>query len=149
MDIQQDVVEAVVDSVSPEDVLDDLLGELKVRNYRISRINSIDNIFKREESSSFSFSFKFYKIVEFCNLNSCSELISADLLSGVFMPVRFLIFQKQEESSVHLVVDDHRAFDLTEGVFQLPNQRREPAIESGEQQRLVARAFAIERLDLG
>ena len=52
MDIQQDVVEAVVDSVSPEDVLDDLLGELKVRNYRISRINSIDNIFEREESSS-------------------------------------------------------------------------------------------------
>ena len=102
MDIQQDVVEAVVDSVSPEDVLDDLLGELKMRNYRVSRINSIDNIFKREESSSFSFSFKFYKIVEFCNLNSCSELISADLLSGVFMPVRFLIFQKQEESSVHL-----------------------------------------------
>ena len=102
MDIQQDVVEAVVDSVSPEDVLDDLVGELKVRNYRISRINSIDNIFEREESSSFSFSFKFYKIVEFCNLNSCSELISADLLSGVFMPVRFLVFQKKEESNVHL-----------------------------------------------
>ena len=102
MDIQQDVVEAVVDFVSPEDVLDDLVGELKVRNYRISRINSIDNIFEREGSSSFSFSFKFYKIVEFCNLNSCSELISADLLSGVFMPVRFLVFQKLEESSVHL-----------------------------------------------
>ena len=103
MDIQQDVVEAVVDSVSPEDVLDDLLGELKVRNYRISRINSIDNIFDSEESSSFSFSFKFYKIVEFCNVNSCSKLISEDLLSGVCMPLRFLVFQKQQESTVHLV----------------------------------------------
>ncbi len=37
--------------------------------------------------------FAHYKIVEFCNLNSCAEMMDADLLSGVFMPVKFIAYQ--------------------------------------------------------
>ena len=40
------------------------------------------------------------KIVEFCNLESCSELISSNLLAGVFMPVRFAAFQRFEREEI-------------------------------------------------
>ncbi|MCY4284082.1 MAG: DUF302 domain-containing protein [Thiotrichales bacterium] len=39
-------------------------------------------------------SFERYKIVEFCNLGSCAELISRELLAGVFMPLRFVVYRR-------------------------------------------------------
>jgi uncharacterized protein (DUF302 family) len=48
--------------------------------------------------------------VEFCNLNSCSELISADLRAGVFMPLCFIIYQKNEETTAHIAFLKPTAF---------------------------------------
>ena len=46
--------------------------------------------------------FKFYKIVEFCNLESCSQLISTDLTAGVFMPVKFAVYQADNKEQVFI-----------------------------------------------
>ena len=42
----------------------------------------------------YSIPFERYKIVEFCNLGSCAQLISQEMLAGVFMPLRFIVFQE-------------------------------------------------------
>ena len=86
------------DAMDPEEVLDDLLGELKLRNYSVTRVNNIDSIYQRESTPPGSLEFSFYKIVEFCNLESCSRIIAADLISGVFMPARFLVFRETGSS---------------------------------------------------
>ena len=46
--------------------------------------------------------FKLYKIVEFCNLESCSQLISTDLKAGVFMPVKFAVYQSDNQEQVFI-----------------------------------------------
>ena len=38
------------DAMDPEEVLDDLLGELKLRNYSVTRVNNIDSIYQREST---------------------------------------------------------------------------------------------------
>ena len=65
------------DAMDPEEMLDDLLGELKLRNYSVTRVNNIDSIYQRESTPPGSLRFSFYKIVEFCNLESCSRIIAA------------------------------------------------------------------------
>jgi len=82
--------------------MNDLISEIEVRNYRVTRINHIDNVLEQKERGlSTKMRFEHYKIVEFCNLNSCAEMISADLLAGVFMPVKFIAYQG---------VDDQKAY---------------------------------------
>ena len=86
MDVNQDIIDRQFQTENFDLLLDDLVTEIKTRNYRVTRINNIDNIYDRLEAGiDVSIGFKRYKIVEFCNLNSCSELISADLRAGVFM----------------------------------------------------------------
>ena len=64
-------------------------------------LNNIDNIHNRlNEDAAKKFKFKFYKIVEFCNLESCSQLISTDLTAGVFMPVKFAVYQSDNKEKV-------------------------------------------------
>ncbi len=95
MIIDEDVVTRSYDVDAFDDLLNDLVSEIEVRNYRVTRINHIDNVLSQKERGlSTSVSFKHYKIVEFCNLNSCAEMISADLLAGVFMPVKFIAYQR-------------------------------------------------------
>jgi uncharacterized protein (DUF302 family) len=108
----QDIVKRRYATDDFDQLLGDLVKEIEARNYRITRINHIDNIFDRREAGvEITARFRHYKIVEFCNLNSCSELISADLLSGVFMPVRFAIYQTEEEETVaHVAFLDPNAF---------------------------------------
>jgi uncharacterized protein (DUF302 family) len=77
----------------------------------VTRVYDIDNIYDRlEQGIEVTIGFQRYKIVEFCNLNSCSELISADLRSGVFMPVRFVIYQKKDQTQVHIAFLKPTAF---------------------------------------
>ena len=38
--------------------------------------------------------------MEFCNLESCSQLISTDLTAGVFMPVKFAVYQAGNKEQV-------------------------------------------------
>ena len=94
MVIDEDVVTKSYDVDDFDDLLNDLLSEIEVRNYRVTRINHIDNVLdQKERGLSTKMRFTHYKIVEFCNLNSCAEMLSADVLSGVFMPVRFIAYQ--------------------------------------------------------
>ena len=112
MNVNQDIVKRSYPTDHFDQFLEDFLTEIQARNYRITRVNHIDNIFDREEAGiEITARFRHYKIIEFCNLNSCSELISADLLSGVFMPVRFVVYQAEgEENVAHVAFLDPNAF---------------------------------------
>ena len=129
MNVKQDIVDREFPDIGFDVLLDDLLTELKARNYRVTRINHIDNIYDRVEAGiDVSVEFKRYKIVEFCNLNSCSELISADLQAGVFMPVKFIVYQKLDDLVSHVAFLKPTAFarlfeseELTEVAVQLEN----------------------------
>ena len=125
MEIQQDIARAVLEDSQPELVLDDLVGELKLRNYRIVRINNIDNMLERETPEGYpAHTFRFYKIVEFCNLNECSQLISANLLVGVFMPARFIVFQRQNDVRTQLAFLKPTAFARLFDSEELPRWAR-------------------------
>ena len=101
MNVNQDIVKRSYPTDHFDQFLEDFITEIQARNYRITRVNHIDNIFDREEAGiEITARFRHYKIIEFCNLNSCSELISGDLLSGVFMPVRFVVYQVEEEENI-------------------------------------------------
>jgi len=107
----QDIVDREYTAGNFDELLDDLLTEIEARNYRVTRVNNIDNIYDRRQAGiDVSIGFKRYKIVEFCNLNSCSELISADLKSGVFMPVRFIVYQKLDASTSNIAFLKPTAF---------------------------------------
>ena len=112
MNVNQDIVKRSYPTDHFDQFLEDFITEIQARNYRITRVNHIDNIFDREEAGiEITARFRHYKIVEFCNLNSCSELISADLLSGVFMPVRYAVYQTEEEENVtHVAFLNPNAF---------------------------------------
>ena len=79
--------------IDPEELLDDLLGELKFRNYSVTRVNNIDNVFQRDNTPAGSLNFKYYKIIEFCNLESCSHIISEALLTGNKATLRPLLVE--------------------------------------------------------
>jgi uncharacterized protein (DUF302 family) len=101
--IDEDVVTKSYDVDDFDDLLNDLLSEIEVRNYRVTRINHIDNVLDQTERGlSTKMRFTHYKIVEFCNLNSCAEMLSADVLSGVFMPVRFIAYQGVGDQKAHV-----------------------------------------------
>ena len=112
MNVNQDIVKRSYPTDHFDQFLEDFITEIQARNYRITRVNHIDNIFDREEAGiEITARFRHYKIIEFCNLNSCSELISGDLLSGVFMPVRFVVYQAVEEENVaHVAFLNPNAF---------------------------------------
>ena len=112
MNVNQDIVKRSYPTDHFDQFLEDFITEIQARNYRITRVNHIDNIFDREEAGiEITARFRHYKIVEFCNLNSCSELISGDLRSGVFMPVRFVVYQTEEEENIaHVAFLNPNAF---------------------------------------
>jgi uncharacterized protein (DUF302 family) len=101
--IDEDVVTKSYDVDDFNDLMNDLISEIEVRNYRVTRINHIDNVLdQKERGLSTKMNFKHYKIVEFCNLNSCAEMLSADLLAGVFMPVRFIAYQGVDDPKAYV-----------------------------------------------
>ncbi len=103
MIIDEAVVTRSYDVDNFEDLLNDLTAEIEIRNYRVTRINHIDNVLEQEERGlSAAMRFEHYKIVEFCNLNSCAEMMSADMLAGVFMPVKFIAYRGVGEREVHV-----------------------------------------------
>ena len=112
MNANQDIVTRSYLTDHFDQFLEDFLTEIQARNYRITRVNHIDNIFDRQEAGiEITAEFRHYKIIEFCNLNSCSELISGDLLSGVFMPARFVVYQAEgDENVAHVAFLDPNAF---------------------------------------
>ena len=94
MNVDGDIVTKSFEIENFDDLLNDLITEIEIRNYRVTRIYDIDNILEQTERGlSTSMSFSHYKIVEFCNLNSCAEMLSSNPLAGVFMPVKFVAHQ--------------------------------------------------------
>ena len=111
MEVAQDIVKKFFSGIDFKDILNDLIKEIEMRNYMITRISNIDNILDRGNSDSGTdVKFRSYKIVEFCNLESCSQLISSDLLAGVFMPVRFIVYQRIEEDKIYIAFLKPTAF---------------------------------------
>ena len=101
MNINDDIVTRSFEAEDFDEFLSDLVSEIEVRNYRITRINHIDNVLdQKERGLSLKMSFKHYKIVEFCNLNSCAEMMSSDMRAGVFMPVRFIAYQGSNDQNL-------------------------------------------------
>ena len=101
MDVSEDIVTRHFSGMNFDEVLEYLIQEVKARNYVITRINNIDNMHDRlNEDAAKKLKFKYYKIVEFCNLESCSQLISTDLTAGVFMPVKFAVYQADNKEKV-------------------------------------------------
>lgn len=111
MNASEDIVTKRFEIENFDDLLDELVTEIKARNYRVTRINHIDNIYDRRSAGiDVTIGFERYKIIEFCNLNSCSELISADLEAGVFMPARYIMYQHIDEAEVHIAFLKPSAF---------------------------------------
>ena len=103
MVIDEDVVTRSYDVDDFDGLLSDLISEIEMRNYSVTRINHIDNVLdQKERGLSTAMRFKHYKIVEFCNLNSCAQMMSADFLSGVFMPVKFIAYQGVGDQKVYV-----------------------------------------------
>lgn len=99
MNIDGDVVTKSFATENFDLLIEDLVVEIELKNYRVTRINHIDNVLEQTERGlSASMNFEHYKIVEFCNLNSCARMMSADRLSGVFMPVKFIAYQSVGET---------------------------------------------------
>ena len=111
MEVAQDIVKKIFTGINFKDILNDLIKEIEMRNYMITRISNIDNILDRSNSGTGAYViFRHYKIVEFCNLESCSQLISSDLLAGVFMPVRFVVYQRLEDDKIYIAFLKPTAF---------------------------------------
>lgn len=103
MIIDEDVVTRSYDVERFDHLLNDLVTEIEAKNYRVTRINHIDNVLTQEERGlSTKMRFTHYKIVEFCNLNSCAEMLDADVLAGVFMPVRFIAYRRAGDASASI-----------------------------------------------
>ena len=103
MKVSEDIVTRVFSGMNFEEILDYLIQEVKIRNYLITRVSNIDNIHDRFNlETNKNVGFKFYKIVEFCNLENCSQLISTNLLAGVFMPVKFIVYQPVEKKKIYI-----------------------------------------------
>ena len=96
MNIDQDIVKRQFNGIEFDELFDSLVKEIEIRNYLITKISNIDNVFNRE-NLDFKIGFKRYKIIEFCNLHRCAKLISANVLTGTFMPVRFVIYLRDED----------------------------------------------------
>jgi len=66
MDVAQDIVKVNFSGINFEDILADLIKEIEMRNYLITRVSNIDNILKRRDPSlGKEAKFRYYKIVEF------------------------------------------------------------------------------------
>ncbi|MCP4295551.1 MAG: DUF302 domain-containing protein [Proteobacteria bacterium] len=97
MNINLGLEKRIFKNVQFDDLLSDLIKEIELRNYLITRVSHIDNGWKRGTQN---FRFRKYKIIEFCNLESCSKMISLDFDMGFFLPSRFLVYQKLDSTNV-------------------------------------------------
>lgn len=103
MDINSDIVTTEFEKVDFDDLMDILTKEIELKNYRIIRVINIDNVKTRKNLvKDLVVGFVHYKIIEFCNLFSCNEIVSADLRAGVFMPQRFAVYQPLNDKSVYV-----------------------------------------------
>ncbi|VAX25132.1 hypothetical protein MNBD_NITROSPINAE02-1683 [hydrothermal vent metagenome] len=101
MDVNSDIVTLSFQDIGFDEFLADLVKAIQVTNYRVVKIVNVDNIHMRTNlDPNLNIGFKNYKIVEICNLMNCNEIISSDLRAGVFMPVRFSVYQPNKSNEI-------------------------------------------------
>lgn len=101
MNLGEDIVRKTFQGENFDQLLDGLVAEIEAWNYRVTKIYDIDNIYdRREQGIDVTIGFRRYKIVEFCNLITCNEMISTNLLVGVFMPARYAVFQPKDDARI-------------------------------------------------
>lgn len=103
MNLDEDIVRRTFRAEDFDLLLEGLLAEIEAWNYRVTKIYDIDNIYdRRAQGIDVAIGFRRYKIVEFCNLITCNELISTNLLAGVFMPARYAVFQSKDDARINI-----------------------------------------------
>ena len=103
MDAESDIVTHEFDEYEFDDLLDSLVKEIELANYRIVKIASVDNIKERVGIvKDLKIAYTYYKIIEFCNLFTCSEMAAADGRAGVFLPQRFALYKPVDETTIYL-----------------------------------------------
>lgn len=86
-----------------EEFIFDLQKEIQQMNYRITRVMNIGHVKDvKAMIKGLKIAFTDYKIVEFCNIISCNEIISADLESGVLFPQKFAVYRPLGASAIHV-----------------------------------------------
>lgn len=89
--------------VSLDDFLYDIQKEIEIKNYKVLKISNIDNIKERiGMKKGLKMEFRYYKIIEFCNLFSCAEMAMADFRAGAFLPQRYAIYQPLNDNSLYV-----------------------------------------------
>lgn len=103
MNINKDIITYIFKEADFSDIIENLVKESQLKNYRITKIVNVDNIKERiGVIDKLRIEFQHYKIIEICNLMNCNEVVSSDLRAGVFMPVRLAVYQPNNENAIHV-----------------------------------------------
>lgn len=103
MDAGSDIVTHEFEDSEFDDLLDDLVKEIELANYRVLKVAHVDNIKERLDIvRDLKVVYSHYKIIEFCNLFTCSEMAAADGRAGVFLPQRFALYKYVDEETIYL-----------------------------------------------
>lgn len=140
MNINSDIVTATFPDLEFDELLDNLVKGAQLQNYRVTKIVNVDNIWMRKNMrKDLKIGFKKYKIVEICNLFNCNDVISADLRAGVFMPVRFAVYQRAENEPARVSYLKPTAFARLFGSKRM----EEAAVQLGKDMESVVEAAAF------
>ncbi len=103
MDPDSAIVTIEFEEVEFEDLLDSLIKEIELKNYRVLKVANVDNIKDRVGlTKDLEIVYSHYKIIEFCNLFTCSAMTVADSRAGVFLPQRFALYKRVDETLIEL-----------------------------------------------
>jgi uncharacterized protein (DUF302 family) len=101
IDVVSDIVVTPFKGIKYEELIENLGKQAQLKNYRVTKIVNVDHIKEEKDLlKDISIGYENYKIVEICNLVNCNEIISSDLNAGVFMPVRFAVYQPSGENTI-------------------------------------------------
>ncbi len=100
---RSDIITREFEQTDFKEFIFDLQKEIQQMNYRITRVMNIDHVKDVQAMiKGLKIAFSVYKIVEFCNIISCNEIISADLESGVLFPQKFAVYRPLGVSTIHV-----------------------------------------------
>lgn len=103
MDANRDIVTKKIKDIVFQEVVDNIVKESELKNYRVVKVVNVDNIKDRRKLvKNIKIGFRSYKIVEICNLFTCNDIISSDLRAGVFMPARFAVYEQLDDDAVYI-----------------------------------------------
>ncbi len=103
MNPDSDIVTVEFDGIDIDELVGDIVKEIEMANYKLLKISHIDNIKERiGMKKGLKMEFRYYKIIEFCNLFTCGEMVMADFRAGVFVPQRYAVYQPLDENTIYV-----------------------------------------------